>query len=345
MRAIGVIGLGIGRVHLEGYRRRGLPVAAICDLDGERLASCAREFGIEKTYAAAEELIADPKVEVVDIALQPWLRWPVVEAAARAGKPVFCQKPFAMNLRQAVGMVETCERAGVPLMVNHNSCFVPGFTAVEPYFARLGRIYHCSIQNYGFTLGFPEKHVIPAMAIHHLALVHKWFGPIESVYCQADGHDRTLADGEVMAIAQLRHASGVGTLLVNNWSFLSHSHRGPSHSREEVRVQGTRGTVFGHSEEMTVYVSDPAPAEIKPVINGTWFPDAFGWAMVHFQECLASGATPITDGRGNLHVLQTAFACYESARLGRSVSVDEIALDGDWDLSPHPVLGPDGQRL
>jgi UDP-2-acetamido-3-amino-2,3-dideoxy-glucuronate N-acetyltransferase len=242
-------------------------------------------------------------------------------------------------------MVECCERAGVPLMVNHNSCFAPGFVAIEPYLrgGQLGRIYHCSIHNYNFFTTFPERHIIPAMVIHHLALVHHWFGPVESVFCQADGHDRSLAEGEVMAVVQLRHASGVATLLVNDWSFLSHSHVGPAHSREEVRVQGSQGSIFGHSEDMTVYLSEPAPVEIKPVIRGPWFPDAFGLAMAHFQDCLATGAKPLTDGRGNLHVLQTAFACYESARSGRVVRPAEIALDGDWDLSPQPVLGPDGR--
>ena len=40
-----------------------------------------------------------------------------------------------MNMRQAVEMVEVCEENGVELMVNQNSCFVPGFLAIEPYLA------------------------------------------------------------------------------------------------------------------------------------------------------------------------------------------------------------------
>lgn len=339
---IGLIGLGIGRVHLEAYRRQGLNVAAICDIDEGRLADCAREFHIEKTYTSAEALIHDPAVEVVDLALLPWLRWPVVEQAAAAGKPILCQKPMALSLRQAVGMVETCERNDVPFMVNQNSCFVPGFLAIEPYMTPeyLGNIYHAEIHNYGFANAYPERHVIPAMMVHHVALVHKWFGPIETVYCQAHGHDRTIEEGEVMAIAQFKHASGVQVLLVNNWSVVEAVLHGPGHSKEEVRVQGTHGSIFGHSEEMTVYSSRPRPVEIKPVIKGTWFPDAFGLSMRHFLDCLATGKTPSTDGRGNLHVLQTVFAAYESVQQNRVVRVDEIALNGDYNLSPQPVVEP-----
>ncbi len=334
--AIGTIGLGVGRGHLEAYRRQGFAVAAICDLDEERLADCARDFGITHTYTSAEALIDDPDVGLIDLAIHPWQREALVERAAAAGKPIFCQKPLAMNLRQAVRMVETCERHGVPLMVNHNSCFVPGFLAVEPYLTPeyLGTIYHAEIHNYGFWLTFPERHIIPAMMVHHLALVHKWFGPVETVYCQAHGHDRSLQEGEVMAVAQLRHAGGVQTLLVNDWAYLEATRRGPSHSTEEVRVQGTHGAVFGNSQEMTVYATRPRPVEIKPVIKAPWFPDAFGLAMQHFLECLATGAAPLTDGRGNLHVLQAVFAAWQSALDNRVVRVEEISLDADYDLKP-----------
>jgi predicted dehydrogenase len=345
--SVGVIGLNVGSHHIEGYRRQGIRVAAICDVNPARLAECVQRFRIERAYASAAELIADPEVDIVDVAIQPQHRWPVVAKASRAGKPIFIQKPLAMSLRQAVAMVELCERRNVPLMVNHNSCFVPGFLAVEPYLRTeyLGDIYAVSVQNWGLYLTFPERHIIPAMMIHHLALLHKWFGRFETVYCQAHGHTRTIEEGEVAATAQFRHASDVCSLVVDNWALLERVRRGPGHPREELRIQGTKGSICGHSEEMVVFTTEPRPAEIRPAFEGTWFPDGFGLGMRHFQECLAAGTTPITDGRGNLHVLQAVFAAYESARTNRVVAIDEIALDGDWDLSPEPVLEPDPEDL
>ena len=335
--AIGVIGLGIGHSHLQAYHRQGLAVAAICDINETRLTDCAREFGIERTYTAAEDLIDDPQVGVVDIAIQPWLRMPYIERAAAAGKPIFCQKPMAQTMKQAVQMVETCERHGVPLMVNQNSCFVPGFLAIEPYMTpeHLGTIYHAEFHNYSFYITFPERHVIPAMMVHHFALIRKWFGPIETVYCQAHGHTRSIEEGEVVALALVQHRSGVQVLLVENWGVLEAKKRGPTHSREEVRIQGTKGSIFGNSEDMSVFVTEPRPVEIKPVIPGPWFPDAFGIGMSHFLDCLETGATPITDGRGNLHVMQAVFAAWESANTNRVVRVDDIPLDSDYDLNPR----------
>ena len=120
---IGLVGLGIGQQHLSGYRHQGLNVVAVCDLDQNLLTTVAEEFNIQKTYTQTADLISDPEVRIIDLAIQPWLRLPVVRAAAKAGKHLLCQKPFSMNMRQAVEMVEVCEENGVELMVNQNSCF------------------------------------------------------------------------------------------------------------------------------------------------------------------------------------------------------------------------------
>ena len=95
---IGLIGLGIGQQHLLGYQRQGLHVAAICDKDAVRLAEVADKFQIDKRYTRIADLIADADVDVVDIAVQPWIRSPIVKAAAEAGKHILCQKPFSMSM-------------------------------------------------------------------------------------------------------------------------------------------------------------------------------------------------------------------------------------------------------
>ena len=91
---------------------------------------------------------------------------------------------------QAVEMVEVCEANGVELMVNQNSCFVPGFMAIEPYLnsQHLGQIYHASITCDGWFLDFPEQYVIPAMMVHHVELIYERFDASENVCFQAHGH-------------------------------------------------------------------------------------------------------------------------------------------------------------
>ena len=340
---IGLIGLGIGQQHLLGYQRQGLRVAAICDKDTARLNEVGEQFQIGKRYTRIADLIDDTNVDVVDMAVQPWIRSPIVKAAAEAGKHILCQKPFSMSMQQAVEMVETCEQHNVQLMVNQNSCFVPGFLAIEPYInaEHLGEIYHVSITCNGFYTEFPERHLIPAMQVHHVGLVYKWFGEYESVYCQAHGHNRSIETGETMSVALFTTRSGIQGLLSCNWAFLADPGRNLQHPHEEIRIQGTKGAIYGNSEDMTVHLTEPEPREIKPPIEGTWFPDAFGNVMAHFLECIGSGEKPITHGRSNLHVVQTIFAMYQSASFGEVVRLDDISLDRDYNLNPHPVHSAD----
>lgn len=344
---IGLIGLGIGQQHLLGYERQGLRIAALCDKDEARLHEVGDRFQVEKRYTRIVDLIADPDVGVIDMAVQPWIRSPIVKAAAAAGKHILCQKPFAMSMQQAVEMVAICEHHNVQLMVNQNSCFVPGFLAIEPYLTaeHLGDIYHVSITCNGFYTEYPERHLIPAMQVHHIGLVHKWFGEYESVYCQAHGHNRSVADGEAMSVALFTSRSGVQGLLSCNWAFLVEQGRNLQHPHEEIRIQGTKGAIYGNSADMTVHLTEPEPHDIRPEITGTWFPDAFGNTMAHFLACIESGERPITDGRSNLHVVRTAFAMHESARSGQVVRVDDISLDGDYNITPHPIYAADDTTI
>ena len=344
---IGLIGLGIGQQHLLGYQHRGLRLAAICDKDTDLLNEVGDRFGIERRYTRIIDLIADADVRVVDMAVQPWIRSPIVKAAAAAGKHILCQKPFSMSMRQAVEMVETCEQHNVQLMVNQNSCFVPGFLAIEPYInaEHLGEIYHVSVTCNGFYTEFPERHLIPAMQIHHIGLMHKWFGAYESVYCQAHGHNRSIEDGETISVALFKSRSGVQGLLSCNWAFLADPGRNLQHPHEEIRIQGTKGAIYGNSDDMIVHLTEPTPRDIRPEIEGTWFPDAFGNTMAHFIECLSTGEKPVTDGRRNLHVVQTIFAMHQSARSGEVVKLEDISLDGDYDMSPRPLHSADDTAI
>ena len=336
---IGLIGLGIGQQHLLGYQRQNLRVAAICDKDTTRLNEIGNTFGVDKRYTRIADLIADTDVDVVDMAVQPWIRSPIVKAAAAAGKHILCQKPFSMSMQQAIEMVNICERHNVQLMVNQNSCFVPGFLAIEPYInaEHLGEIYHVSITCNGFYTEFPERHLIPAMQVHHIGLIHKWFGEYESVYCQAHGHNRSIEEGETLSVALFKSRDGVQGLLSCNWAFLANPGRNLQHPHEEIRIQGTKGAIYGNSADMTVHLTEPETREIKPSIEGTWFPDAFGNVMAHFLESLQTGTKPITDGRSNLHVVQTFFAMHQSARSGKVVLIDDISLDSNYNLSPNPI--------
>lgn len=106
---VAVVGVGIGRSHIvEGYLPNGdkYKVLALCDLNAERMAGVADEFGIERRIADFDELLAMDDIDIIDVCTPPMLHFPMVMAALKAGKHVICEKPLVGSLEQVDAVME-----------------------------------------------------------------------------------------------------------------------------------------------------------------------------------------------------------------------------------------------
>lgn len=336
---IGLVGLGgIAAHHLRNYQERKLKVVGGAEPDAERREARQREFGLPLAVADFRELVVHPEVRIVDVNVPHRLdvRRPIFECCAAHGKAIFVQKPLANNLRDARVLVEIAEAAGVPLMVNHNSVFVPGFQAIEPYFRNacnpdsIGTPYYFQIENRGWGdvsshpwFGKDQRWVTSDMAIHHLALVHHWFGEAQSVHALL-AHDPSQNGvvGDNLSVLSLKFKNGVQGLVLNNWAYNGPHTR--AHTTEEIVIQGERGSISGHSREMVVTLHHPVPLQISPEIHGGWFEDAFGNAMAHFITALDTEQPWLCEGSDNLHCIAIVEAAYLSATQNRVVSIAEV---------------------
>ena len=90
------------------------------------------------------EVLSDPAIRAVVVVTPHSLHRPMLEAVARAGKHVFCEKPLALNMRDAQAMIEACARAGVVLGVGHNRRLWPSMQALKRIAAsgELGEVLH-----------------------------------------------------------------------------------------------------------------------------------------------------------------------------------------------------------
>src|SRR6185503_11859109 len=112
--SIGVIGLGFGQhVHVPAFRAAGGVVAAICGRQRERAQTAARELEIPKACGDWRELIADPAIEAISVAVPPSAQAAIVLAAVQAGKHVFCEKPLTTSGAAAQQICAAAEKAGV----------------------------------------------------------------------------------------------------------------------------------------------------------------------------------------------------------------------------------------
>jgi predicted dehydrogenase len=142
MIRVGIAGLGfMGMIHYLAYQRvKGVKVAAMCETRRERLAGDWREIkgnfgppgtmmdlsGID-TYEKLDEMLANGKLDVIDICLPPAAHAPVAIAALKAGKHVFCEKPIALDPADAVRMVATAKKARKQLMIGQVLPFFPEY--------------------------------------------------------------------------------------------------------------------------------------------------------------------------------------------------------------------------
>ena len=91
-----------------------------CDLSGDALAECRDVHGALHTTNDFKAAIDDPEVDAVCIATTERMRLPLIEAAAAAGKPVYCEKPLAQTLEQMYAIRKIVHAAGIPFCVGHN---------------------------------------------------------------------------------------------------------------------------------------------------------------------------------------------------------------------------------
>src|ERR1700741_1285826 len=94
---IGIVGAGgiVNYAHLPAYKKAGFKVVAITDQNREKAERTAKEHAIDRVCGSVDELLAQPDIELVDIAVYPTEQTAIVERASGAGKHLLCQKPFA----------------------------------------------------------------------------------------------------------------------------------------------------------------------------------------------------------------------------------------------------------
>ncbi len=124
---IGLIGTGfMGKSHAMAYRAMpsvfspppALPVLEmLADATQELARPGAKSLGFARWTADWRELVADARVDVVDITAPNHLHKEMALAAAAAGKHIYCEKPLALTAADALEMTQAAEAAGVKTLV------------------------------------------------------------------------------------------------------------------------------------------------------------------------------------------------------------------------------------
>ncbi|MEW6756312.1 MAG: Gfo/Idh/MocA family oxidoreductase, partial [Candidatus Latescibacterota bacterium] len=121
MFSVGVIGLGMGRAHLQAYSAiPGIHILAIADLDEARLEACRAQFAVPSAHTDYRALLAMDELNLVSVCLPNCLHAPVTLEALAAGKHVLVEKPMALCVSDAEAMAEAALRHRRTLAVSMN---------------------------------------------------------------------------------------------------------------------------------------------------------------------------------------------------------------------------------
>ena len=104
----GIVGCGNVCERKSGpamYKTPHSALAAVMRRDAEKVADFARRHNVPKSYTDAAALIADPEVDIVYVATPPGTHRELAVQALEAGKPVYVEKPMAMNHAECLEMI------------------------------------------------------------------------------------------------------------------------------------------------------------------------------------------------------------------------------------------------
>lgn len=158
----GIIGAGAiaAHGHIPGYLATAdVEIAAICDVNGDRAATLAREACIPRVYTDYREMLKAERLDFVSVCSPNALHAPMAIDALEAGAHVICEKPMALAYRDACRMVETSLARGRSLTVGHHMRYQAATAKAhelvqtgalgEVYYAKASYLRRSGIPGYG----------------------------------------------------------------------------------------------------------------------------------------------------------------------------------------------------
>jgi len=129
---LGLIGLGyIGKIHLRHcLNLESVELVAVSDLSKKAL-NFAKRMGAKKTLSKYQQLLEDPSIDAVIIALPTYLHASCAKSAAEIGKDILVEKPLARNVTEAREIISMARRNDSKVMVGYDMRFSPPFCALK----------------------------------------------------------------------------------------------------------------------------------------------------------------------------------------------------------------------
>lgn len=346
MIGVAVVGYGYWGPNLvrNFWSVPGARLVSVCDKRPERLASVTSQFPAVEVTAEYEDLLKDPRVDVIAVATPVSSHYDLALMALKAGKHVFIEKPMTATAAQAQVLLDEADRRGLIIGVDHTFVYTGAVRKMKELVANesLGDIYYYDSVRVNLGLFQHDVNVIWDLAVHDLSIMD-YILPQRPVAVSATGVGHVAGEPENIAYMTLFFEHNLIAHLHVNWL-------------APVKV---RRTLLGGSRKMIVY-DDLEPSEKIKVYdkgitvngngtgNGTangekiyqmlvgyrtgdmWAPqldmtEALSLELRQFIKSVEQRSTPLTDGHAGLRVVRILEAATQSlAERGRVVELEAL---------------------
>ena len=340
---IGVIGLGMGQGHVKSYQTHPqAEVVAVADVNAALLKEVGDKYSVPGRYTDAQAMLDRENLDVVSVVTPNKFHKPLTLAAFRAGCHVLCEKPMAMNAKEAREMLAASRKARKRLMINFSYRFTEQAWALKQevdkgvfgdfYFGRTVWHRRRGMPNFGGWFGqkvLAGGGPLIDLGVHRLDLALWLMGYPKPDWVMGSTYDRIAAplakaqkkayDVEDLASGFIRFQNGATLMVEASWA---------SNTKEnetmETMLCGTKaGLVQKNLNGKYEY-----EAEIYEERNGAQYDrklhppmPAAKPSMYHFVDCIVNNTPHTATAEEGVIVMELLDAIYASAASGKPVKI------------------------
>lgn len=341
---IGIVGLGtVGRIHLKALEE--LDDAQVVGISNLRQGPGfdPRDLTGKRIYDSAEELIADPEIQVVAICSESGSHARYVRAAISAGKHVVVEKPIAVDPVTAADIVAAAAETDLTVSVISQRRFEPHHQYLKKVIedGRLGRpiliegFVHWHRDDEYYRDGAWRRSMshgggsLMNQGIHVVDLMLWFFGDVTEI--RGDfatiGHE---FDAEDTSVATMRFRSGALGVLVTSTAVPR-----PSPARIDLFMSSGSISLEGSSVTRWDVPGLPPPPTESDIPSGATDPSAIG-AIGHRAQwtdiltAIRTGRAPAVTFESGLATVRVCAAVYEAGTTGRTIRLDQRDPLNSW---------------
>lgn len=323
------IGMKFGMSHVEGAMAYGAEIAAICDCNEENLRFAGERYGIpaEKRLTDYRDIVNDPAIDAVTVAVPDQLHCRISCEMLRAGKHVLCEKPLALTREDTDAIIQAADESDAKFMVGQICRFTPAFEKAKALIdeGTIGDVYFIESEyahDYMYLLdnwrSDPLRHGVIGGGCHAVDLIRWLVGNPVEVF--AYGMHKLLPqvsyDDATIAIMKFDENTA-GKVFVSTGCKRDYTMR--------TLVYGTKGTIIcdNTSPEMTLYTVGEngmatEPQKIAVTVNN----HNAGKEFEVFANAILNNEPVPTDAREGAKTVEVCRAIVEASVTGKIVKPD-----------------------